>query len=100
MVLYLEVNAALDENFRLKLLQCGLTEKVANVSVKLRQSSRIKEKESEQERMRQREKDSEVFLTPERAPRKSAGNCFPELEHAYEKLNHFMMVLQFLLLFF
>ena len=94
MVLYLEVYDALDENFKLKLVQSGVTEKVANVSVKLRQYSRIKEKEREEKMLRQREKDSEVFLTPERAPRKCAGNCFLELENVHEKLNHFLMVLQ------
>ena len=99
MVLYLEVYAALDENFRLKLVQNGVTEKVANVSVKLRQSFRIKEEEREEEMLRQREKDSEVFLTPGRAPRKCADNYFLELENVYKQSNHFVMVLQKLFYF-
>ena len=64
-VSFSEVNAALDANFKIKLLRQAVSEKVADVSVKLRQSSRIAEKEKEKEREKKTGGDEE-FVTPTR----------------------------------
>ena len=84
---FLEVNAALDENFKVKLLMQVVTEKVADVSVKLRQSARLEEKEKEKTQTC----GDDEFLTPTRPVKKCAGNCFFELENMYKTLNHFVM---------
>ena len=64
-VSFSEVNAALDANFKVKLLKQGVSEKVADVSAKLRQSSRLAEKEKEKEK----KEGGEEFLTPTRPAR-------------------------------
>ena len=72
-VSFLEVNAALDESSKVKLLKQDVTEKVADVTVKLRQSARLAEKEKEKTQTG----GDEEFLTPTRPARKKhAGNCF------------------------
>ena len=63
MVSFSEVNAALDANFKVKLLKQGVSEKVVDVSLKLRQSSRIAEKE---EKEIEKKQGGEEFLTPTR----------------------------------
>ena len=66
LVSFLEVKAALDENIKEKLLKQGVSEKVADVSVKLRQSARLAEKEKEKT---QTGNDDE-FLTSTRPAKK------------------------------
>ena len=68
-VSFLEVNVVLDANFKVKLLKHGVSEKVADFSVKLRQSSRLAEKEKEKEKEKKTDGDEE-FLTPIRPAKK------------------------------
>ena len=63
---FVEVNQALDENFKSQLKKRGVSEKAVKVSLQLRQSSRHQEKEKEKQKARSQPEEEPEFLTPGR----------------------------------
>ena len=63
---FVEVNQALDENFKFQLKKRGVSDKAVKVSLQLRQSLRLQEKEKEKQMARSQPEEEPEFLTPER----------------------------------
>ena len=91
---FVEVNQALDENFKFQLKKRGVSDKAVKVSLQLRQSSRLQEKENEKQMATSQPEENPEFLTPERPAKRCAGNCFLDLKFVLEKRNHFIAELQ------